>query len=166
MKNLFLLVMVTIFSRQLACASQDEIVNDASTKGIQFTASTTNSIISSNDEIVIHCVIKNTTTNRAYFYPWEPKVSTQVFAMAKDGKTVRLTRDDYDSYEGGPTFTFGPESSEEYDFMPPSSSIRSPGSYHLFCEMRVYFDESKSEIQDHGLITHKIRSNPIEINVK
>jgi len=36
----------------------------------------------------------------------------------------------------------------------------------LFCEVSIYFDEAISEIQEHGIITHKIRSNPIEINVK
>jgi hypothetical protein len=165
MRNLFFVFTIAIFSQHV-CASQDEIVNDASTKGIQFIASTTNSIISSNDEIVIHCVIKNTTTNRAYFYPWEPKASTLLFMLSTNNEVVRLAGDDRDRYEGGPAFILNPKSSEDYDFKSPSNVIHLPGTSHLFCEVSIYFDEAISEIQEHGIITHKIRSNPIEINVK
>lgn len=140
-----------------------------SIRGIYFSISVTNNLVLPDRTNVFQCHITNISTNRACFYPWDPKVSTQFFISDPDGNEIRLTKDLSNSFRGGPVFALDPHSTNNYSFALPVTFTNLSKDNNLCAEVTVYFKPTETDQDSNGIVVvpfYHLRSNSLQVGTK
>lgn len=138
-------------------------------RGIYFTISVTNNVVRPHETNVIHCRIVNTSEERVYFSPWDPKVATQFYALDASGGKIRLTKDLSDSFRGGPTFGLKAKETNSYLFELPVTLTNSLRSHEVCGEVTIYFDPKPTDVDSNGITmipAYNLRSNKLDMKAE